>query len=75
LFSDDFYTFEAKELEKVIKSLDTAIESDSFGHNAAITNFVNKFEISIDNVPTCGFVSISLILIVGTKLRTEKKTK
>jgi len=30
-----------------------------FGHNAAITNFVNKFgDIKIDNVPTCGFVSL-----------------
>ncbi|MEY2869533.1 MAG: hypothetical protein RIR01_2030, partial [Bacteroidota bacterium] len=30
-----------------------------FGHNAAITNFVNKFgDVFIDNVPTSGFVSL-----------------
>jgi phosphohistidine phosphatase len=30
-----------------------------FGHNAAITNFVNIFgDVSIENVPTSGFVSI-----------------
>jgi hypothetical protein len=28
-----------------------------FGHNSAITNFVNKFGIFIDNVSTSGFVS------------------
>ena len=30
-----------------------------FGHNGAITNFVNKFgNIFIENVPTSGFVSL-----------------
>jgi phosphohistidine phosphatase len=77
LFSDDFYTFEAKELEKVIKSLDTAIESVIlFGHNAAITNFVNKFgNISIDNVPTCGFVSISFDTYCWNKIENGKTNK
>ena len=77
LFSDDFYTFDATELEKVIKSFDAATESVIlFGHNAAITNFVNKFgHISIDNVPTCGFVSISFDTNCWSKIRNGKTNK
>ena len=60
IFKEDLYTFDENQLLKVIQSdrsdFDTII---LFGHNAAITNFVNKFgDISIDNVPTSGFVAI-----------------
>lgn len=60
IYKDDLYTFEEKQLEKVIKSCDNAFESVIlFGHNEAITNFVNKFgDVFIDNVPTSGFVSL-----------------
>jgi len=48
-----------------------------FGHNEAITNFVNKFgDVFIDNVPTCGFISLQfdandwLSIENGTTLKT-----
>jgi len=54
------YTFDRNDLEKIIKNssneFDTVI---LFGHNSAITDFVNKFgDIYIENVPTSGLVSI-----------------
>ena len=60
VFKDDLYTFDDKQLEKVIKSCDNSFESVIlFGHNEAITNFVNKFgDVFIENVPTSGFVSL-----------------
>ncbi|MFA9187452.1 histidine phosphatase family protein [Flavobacterium sp. FBOR7N2.3] len=60
LFKKDLYTFDEKQLEEIIKSCDNAFDSVIlFGHNAAITNFVNKFgDIFIENVPTSGFVSL-----------------
>ncbi len=61
IFKDDLYTFEVKKLEKIIKSCDNKYDNlILFGHNEAITNFVNTFgDIAIDNVPTSGFVSLS----------------
>lgn len=60
IFKDDLYTFDERQLEKVIKSCDNSLESVIlFGHNEAITNFVNKFgDVFIENVPTSGFVSL-----------------
>ncbi len=60
IFKEELYTFDENQLEKVIKSFSNVYESVIlFGHNGAITNFVNKFgDIFIDNVPTSGFVSI-----------------
>lgn len=60
VFKDELYTFDDKQLEKVIKSCDNSFESVIlFGHNEAITNFVNKFgDVFIENVPTSGFVSL-----------------
>ena len=60
VYKDDLYTFDEKQLEEIIKSCANTFESVIlFGHNAAITNFVNKFgDIFMDNVPTSGFVSL-----------------
>jgi len=60
IFKDELYTFDENQLEKIIKSCNNVYESVIlFGHNGAITNFVNKFgDIFIDNVPTSGFVSL-----------------
>lgn len=57
---DDLYTFESQNLEKIVRHLDNDLESVIlFGHNAAITNFVNKFgNIFIENVTTAGLVSL-----------------
>lgn len=59
-FREDLYTFDEKALEKVIKTCpDDCSCLLVFGHNEAITNFVNKFgNVFIENVATCGFVNI-----------------
>ncbi len=60
VFKEKLYTFDVSQLEKVIKLCNNDYESVIlFGHNSAITNFVNKFgDIFIDNVPTSGFISL-----------------
>jgi phosphohistidine phosphatase len=60
VFKEELYTFDEIQLEKVIKSCSDVFDNlILFGHNEAITNFVNKFgDVFIDNVPTAGFVSL-----------------
>lgn len=60
ILKDELYTFDEKTLEKVIKSCPNDYENlILFGHNAAITNFVNKFgDQFIENVPTSGVVCL-----------------
>ena len=60
LFKEELYTFDESKLEKVIKSYNNGYDNIIiFGHNEAITNFVNKFgDVYIDNVPTAGFVHL-----------------
>ena len=78
IFIDDLYTFDENQLEQTIKSCNNDYENVIlFGHNAAITNFVNKFgDILIENVPTSGFVSINFhcenwnLLSKGTTVKT-----
>ena len=55
------YAFSAFELEQIVKSCPNECENlILFGHNCAITDFVNKFgDNFIDNVPTSGLVSIN----------------
>lgn len=59
--SDNLYTFNSVVLEEIVKSSSNDSENlILFGHNSAITDFVNKFgDVFIDNVPTAGFVSIT----------------
>ncbi len=54
------YDFSGNELTNVIRLCDKSIDKLMvFGHNYAITNFVNTYgDIIIDNVPTCGFIEI-----------------
>lgn len=58
VFKDSLYTFNEQHLEKEIKKCDNIVNKlILFGHNEAITNFVNKFgDKLIMNVPTSGFV-------------------
>ncbi|WP_026976704.1 SixA phosphatase family protein [Flavobacterium tegetincola] len=60
IYKEELYTFDVTELVKVIKSCNNSYDCVIiFGHNEAITAFVNKFgNILIDNVSTSGFVSI-----------------
>ena len=57
----DLYDFSGNDLVKVVKSCDNSINNLMiFGHNHAITDFVNTFgNIHIENVPTCGVTIIS----------------
>jgi phosphohistidine phosphatase len=59
-YKEELYTFDEKKLERVIKSCNNDYDNIIiFGHNEAITNFVNKFgDVYIDNVSTAGFVHI-----------------
>ena len=56
----DLYDFSGSNLIKVVKSCNNNVNSLMvFGHNHAITAFVNTFANKfIDNVPTCGVVTI-----------------
>ncbi len=60
IYKDELYTFNDAQLEKEIKKFENRYKNVIlFGHNEAITNFVNKFgTISISNIPTSGLVSI-----------------
>nr|WP_315171972.1 histidine phosphatase family protein [uncultured Flavobacterium sp.] len=60
IYKEDLYTFDENQLTNVIKSCKNDFDSVIlFGHNGAITNFVNKFgDVFIENVPTSGFVSL-----------------
>lgn len=55
---EDIYTFDVKKLARTIKKCENTHNAlIIFGHNDAITDFVNKFGmVSIDNVPTSGVV-------------------
>lgn len=58
--SDSLYTFDDLRLEHEIRAFPDDYQNIIlFGHNEAITNFVNKFgDMKIDNVSTAGFVSL-----------------
>lgn len=60
IFKDELYTFDESTLEKIIKSCNNQFDNlILFGHNGAITNFVNIFgNQAVDNLPTAGFVSL-----------------
>ncbi|RZJ64196.1 MAG: histidine phosphatase family protein [Flavobacterium sp.] len=61
VYKDDLYTFDERQLEKTVRSCSDDYDNVIlFGHNEAITNFVNKFgDIFIDNVTTSGVVSLT----------------
>lgn len=56
----ELYTFDVKNLETFVKNLKSDLKHVFlFGHNSAITDFVNKFgDRYIENVPTSGWVTI-----------------
>ncbi len=60
IFKEELYTFDEENLEKSIRSCPNDYDNVIlFGHNAAITNFVNKFgDLLIINIPTTGFVHL-----------------
>ena len=54
------YDFDGRDLVDVIRHCDDAVDCLMvFGHNNAMTNFVNTYgDKMTDNVPTCGFTAI-----------------
>ena len=54
------YDFDGRDLVEVIRNCDDTIDCLMvFGHNNAMTNFVNTYgDLYTDNVPTCGFTAI-----------------
>ncbi|CAM3899531.1 MULTISPECIES: SixA phosphatase family protein [Flavobacterium] len=60
ILKEELYTFDEQKLEEIIKKCENRyVNLILFGHNEAITNFVNKFgNLFIENVPTSGVVSI-----------------
>lgn len=77
VYKDDLYTFDEKKLEKTIKSCSNIFENIIlFGHNEAITNFVNKFgDVFIENIPTSGFVSLEFETDDWKKIKKGKIKK
>jgi len=77
IYKEELYTFAENQLENVIKSCSNAFENVIlFGHNAAITNFVNKFgDVFIENVPTSGFVVLQFDTDSWEKIKKGKTIK
>jgi phosphohistidine phosphatase len=76
-FSESLYTFNASELENSIKKCPNHINKlILFGHNEAITNFVNKFgDNYIFNVPTAGLVFLQFETDNWEKINKGRITK
>jgi phosphohistidine phosphatase len=77
IYKDELYTFDVHELEKIIKNCGDGYENVIiFGHNEAITDFVNKFGSSkVANVATSGFVSITFPIASWNDLKTGTTQK
>jgi len=74
VFKPELYTFDESRLEKIIKAFDNNYDNVIlFGHNEAITNFVNKFgDVFIDNVATSGLVFFNSIPMTGKTFKAVK---
>jgi phosphohistidine phosphatase len=74
-FTDQLYTFSVDELLSFItKRPENNLVL--FGHNPAITEFVNKFgNVRIDNVPTAGVVTISFSISAWSELNKGETTR
>ena len=77
IFKQDLYTFDESELENEIKKCENNFDNlILFGHNDAITNFVNKFgNLFIENVPTSGVVSLQFSINDWKNLEKGKIVK
>lgn len=77
IFKKELYTFDLYKLESSIKNCSDQFDNlILFGHNEAITNFVNKFgNIYVENVSTSGFVSITFDTNSWKDISNGKTTK
>lgn len=71
------YDFSGNSLIEVIKNCDNSINNLMiFGHNYAITNFVNSYgNLHIENVPTSGYVEIDFDINSWKNLTQGKTVK
>jgi len=76
-FNPELYTFDENRLEKVIKAFDNNYDNVIlFGHNEAITNFVNKFgDVFIGNVSTSGLVFLQFNTVDWQNIENGKTLK
>ncbi len=76
MFKEALYTFDENTLEKQIKGCSNKHHNlILFGHNDAITNFVNKFgSVLIENVPTSGVVKIDFDSDTWEQIQKGKTT-
>lgn len=77
IFSHDLYDFSGSNLTQVIKACDHKVNTLMvFGHNHAITSFVNTYgDEFIENVPTCGVVIIEFNINRWQELNQGKTIK
>ncbi len=67
IFKDKLYTFEINSFIKCLH-MNNSDKLIIFGHNNAITDFVNKFgNYYIENIPTCGVVMLQFDTNLFTK--------
>lgn len=76
-YHDDLYTFCEIQLTDFVKNCDNKWDNlILFGHNDAITNFVNKFgDQYIENVTTAGMVALDLDILQWSDLRQGRTRK
>lgn len=76
-FEQNLYTFDIVQLEDFIRNIDNACDNVIlFGHNEAITDFVNKFgDVYIENVPTSGLLSFTFNNLVWSDISKGRITK
>jgi phosphohistidine phosphatase len=74
IFNHNLYDFSGTDLLNIIKQCGNSVnELMVFGHNNAITNFVNSFgDKIIDNVPTSGVVIIEFNISSWRELKKGK---
>lgn len=77
IFEKDLYTFDMKILEQFVKNSNNDYENlILFGHNEAITNFVNKFgDVFIGNVSTSGLVFLQFNTVDWQNIENGKTLK
>jgi phosphohistidine phosphatase len=76
-FSCHLYTFDLLKFEQIVKSCQNSYNNlILFGHNNAITDFVNKFgDIFVDTIPTSRFVIITFEVVCWSKIKKGKTQK
>lgn len=77
IYYDNLYTFDENSFANVIKSFDNGLDNVIlFGHNNAISDFVNKFgDIYIENVPTAGLIWLQFHTVDWNELNKGKIKK